>query len=114
MGFLDRFFGKKNEKPKTLKPAGDKEGAYLAAEEKEHNEVSHQNTHNDDQGVRTIKVVFGAEGDEDPGKKEITLEFMLNDDLFSKENPQLYEAFLDELKRKAAEAAAKKRKASEG
>lgn len=99
MGFLDRFFGKKNEKPKTLKPAGDKGGAYSAAEEKEHNEVSHQNTHTDDQGVRTIKVVFGAEGDEDPGKKEITLESMLNDDLFSKENPQLYEAFLDELKR---------------
>ncbi len=99
MGFQDRFFGKKNEKPKTLKPAGDREGAYLAAEEKEHNEVSHQNTHTDDQGVRIIKVVFEAQVAEDPGKKEITLESMLNDELFSKENPQLYEQFLEELKR---------------
>lgn len=54
MGFLDRFFGKKNEKPKTLKPEGDREGAYLAAEEKEHNEVSHQNSLSDDQGDSII------------------------------------------------------------
>ncbi len=101
MKFFNWIFGNKKKKMEHHENDGTKILNTNSEEKKEFAANNSQNTNFDSSSVKRIKIVLEPDDSNmvlDPSTHVITLESMLNDKLFSKDSPELYEAFLSELK----------------
>lgn len=101
MKFFNWIFGNKKKKMEHHENDGTKILNTNSEEKKEFAANNSQNTNFDSSSVKRIKIVLEPDDSNmvlDPSTHVITLESMLNDKLFSKDSPELYEAFLMQLK----------------
>lgn len=99
MGFFNRIFrrdtsSKKDETPgdKGMTTANTPEAVEPTSEASQHKDE------NTDNGVKRIKLELDSKKGSSPYGQGITLEAILEDKMFSKDNPIEFEAFLNELK----------------
>lgn len=99
MGFFNRIFGRDTSSKKDENP-GDNGMATTNSSEavKPSSEASQHKDENTDNGVKRIKLELDSTKGSSPYEQGITLEAILEDKMFSKDNPIEFEAFLNELK----------------
>jgi len=101
MRFLNWIFGNKKNKKGHHENDDTNILNTNSAEKEEFAKYKSENANFDGNSVKRIKIVLEPDDSNmvlDPSTHVITLESMLNDKLFSKDSPELYEAFLMELK----------------
>lgn len=99
MGFFNRIFRRDTSSKKDETPGDNGMTTINSSEAVEpSSEVSQHKDENTGNGVKRIKLEIDSKKGSSPYDQGITLEAILEDNMFSKDNPIEFEAFLNELK----------------
>ena len=104
MGFFNWIFRRDTSSKKDETPGDNGMATTNSSEAVEpSSEASQHKDENTDSGVKRIKLQLDSKNGSSPYDQGITLEAILEDKMFSKDNPLEFEAFLSELKVKELE-----------